>query len=232
MPTNVHHHHRSIRINTTIGSAVHFVDAYLSHDNGVLNTKVYRYPNTHDDSLPDIPHVPMCPDSRLLRAALIRAARCCSDVQDFNDETRRIKLSFDLQDLSDASVQQCIRNFLIEFGSHSMALSVADPSDYNSLRNRIIDFGKQKAELRAQRKSSQKHKLTFQYPADWDVIQISSSRDIFEETFREHYEENKSHPKREFVMIRVRPQELSSNDFLVDKRPPLRLLTLANSNLI
>ena len=154
MPTNVRRHHPSIRINTAIGSALPFVDAYLSHDTGVLNTKVYRYPNTHDDSLPDIPHVPMCPDSRLLRATLIRAARCCSDVHDFNDEARRIKLSFDFQGLSDTYVQQCIRNFLIEFGSHSMALSITDPSDYNSLRNRIIDFAKQKAELRAQRKSS------------------------------------------------------------------------------
>ena len=78
------HHHPCIRINTAIGSTAHFVDAYLSHDNGVLNTRVYRYPNTHDNSLPDIPHVPMCPNSRLLRAVLIRAVRCCSNVQDFN----------------------------------------------------------------------------------------------------------------------------------------------------
>ncbi len=84
MSTHVRHH-SSMRINTTIGSTVHFVDAYLSHDNGVLNTKVYRYPNTDDNSLPDIPNIPMCPNSRLLRAAFIRAAHCCSNAHDFSD---------------------------------------------------------------------------------------------------------------------------------------------------
>ena len=232
MPTDVRQRHPSIRINTTIGSAVHFVDAYLSHDNGVLNTKVYRYPNTHDNSLPDVPHVSMCPDSHLLRAALIRAVRCCSNVQDFNDEQRRIKLSFDFQGLSDASVQQCLRDFLIEFGSPSMALPISDSIDYNSLRNRIIDVAKQKAELRVQRKISRKYKFIFQYSADWDAVQVSSLRDILEATFREHHEKNTGQPKREFLMIQVRPQELSSNDFLIDKRPPLRLLTLANNDQI
>ena len=113
-----------------------------------------------------------------------------------------------------------------------MALHISNPSDYHSLRNRIIDDAKQKARLRVQRKLSRTHKFTFQYPADWDAIQVSGLRQILEETFQEHHEENTGQPKREFVMIKVRPQELSSSDFLVDKRPSMRLLTLAKNDQI
>jgi hypothetical protein len=232
MPINVHHHHPSIRINTTIGSAVHYIDAYLSHENGVLNTKVYRYPNSHDSSLPDIPHVPMCPDSRLLRAALIRAARSCSNVDDFNDEQRRIKLSYDFQGLSNEFVEQCLGQFLNNFGSPSMTLPISDPIDYNSLRNRIVAFVQRQAAWRAQRKISRKHKFIFHYPADWDAAQVSAIRHILEETFEDRSEQTTERPKQEFEMKPDGPPELSTNDFLVDKRPPMRLLKLAKKDQI
>ena len=231
MSTNVHHH-PSIRINTTIGSAVHFVDAYLSHDNGVLHTKVYRYPNTHDNSLPDVPHVPMCPNSRLLRAALIRAARCCSDVHDFNDEQHRIKLSYHFQGLSDAFVEECLRHFLIEFGSPSLALPISDPIHYNALRNRIIDIQQRKAELGAQRKISRKHKFTFYHQADWNPTQISEIRNLLEKAFQDDPEGNTTEQTQEFEFVPARAPGLSNHDFLVDKRPPMRLLKLAERDQI
>ena len=230
MPNDVRQHHPSIRINTTIGSAVHFVDAELSHDNGVLKTKVYHYPNSHDNSLPHIPHVPMCPNSRLLRAALIRAARCCSTMHDFNDEQRRIRLSYHFEGLPNVFVERCLGQFLNKFGSPSMALPISDPIDYISLRNRIIQYEQRQAELRAQRKISQKHKFIFKYPADWDAAQVSQLRRILEETFLDRSEPTAEPPRQEFEMKLVGPQQLSTNDFLVDKRPLMRLLKLARSD--
>ena len=232
MPTNVRQHHPSIRINTNIGSTVPFLDAYLSHENGVLSTKVYRYPNIQDNSLPEIPHVPMCPNSRLLRAALIRAARSCSNVDNFNDEHSRIKLSFDFEGLSNAFVEQCLGEFLNQFGSPSMALPISDPIEYNSLRNRINEFEQRQAAWKAQRKISRKHTFIFQYPADWDAAQVSELRHMLEETFQDRSEQTRGQPNPEFEMEPVAPQQLSTHDFLVDKRPPMRLLKLSKSDQI
>jgi hypothetical protein len=232
MSTNVHHHHHAMRINTTIGSTVHFVDACLSHDHGELTTKVYHHPNTHNNALPEVPHVPMCPNSHLLRAALIRAARCCSNVRDYNDEQRRIQLSYHFEGSSHAFVEEFLQGFLMEFGSSSMVVPVSDPADYNSFRRRIIDFEQRKAELKAQRTISRKHKLTFQYPIDSDATIVSELQHILEATFRKDDKQRTGQPKQEFEMIPVHAQDLSSNDFLVDKRPPIRLLTLAERDQI
>ena len=232
MPANVRQHHPSIRSNTTIGSTVHFLDAYLSHENGVLSTKVYRYPNIHDNSLPEIPHVPMCPNSHLFRAALIRAARCCSNVNDFNDEQSRIKLSYHFQGISNAFVEQCLGQFLNQFGSPSIVLPISDPIAYQSLRDRIVEFEQRQAAWRAQRRISRRDKFLFYYPADWDAAQVSEMRHLLGKTFGDPSEQTIGQPKQEFEMRPVAPQELSTNDYLVNKRPPMRLLKLAKIDQI
>jgi hypothetical protein len=230
MSTNVHHH--AMRINATIESTVHFVDACLSHDHGELTTTVYHHPNTHNNTLPDVPHVPMCPNSHLLRAALIRAARCCSNLREYNDEQSRIQLSYHVEGFAHAFVEEFLQRFLVEFGSSSMVGPISDPADYNSFRRRIIDFEQRKAELKAQRTISRKHKLTFHYPIDWDVTKVSKLQHILEAIFRKDDEQSTGQPKQEFEMIPARAQDLSANDFLVDKRPPIRLLTLAQRDQI
>ena len=194
--------------------------------------RVLASPNIHGNSLPDIPHVPMCPNSRLLHAALIRAARCCSNVYDFNDEDRRTKLTYEFLGLSNAFVEQCLGQFLRQFGSPSMALPISDPIDYNSLRNRIIELEQRRVAWSAQRKISRKHKFIFQYPTDWDAAQVSQLRHILEETFQDRSEQTSGSSNQEFEMKPVGTQQLSTNDFLVDKRPPMHLLKLAKSDQI
>lgn len=113
-----------------------------------------------------------------------------------------------------------------------MTLSIADPIDYTSLRNRINEFEKRQAELRAQRKISRKQKFIFHYPSDWDGAQVSQLRKILEEIFRDRSEQNSGTPNQDFVLKPAGPQDLSTNDFLVDKRPPMRLLQLAKSDQV
>jgi hypothetical protein len=224
------HHHPSIRINTTIGSTVHFVDAYLSHENGLLHTKVYRYPNTNENTLPDVPHIPMCPDSILLRAALIRAARCCSNLNDFNDEQNRIKLSYNFHGLSTPFVEQHMQQFFTEFGTPSVVLSISDLVDYNNLRHRVIESEQQKTELKKQRKIERKHKFILKYSADLDANQLVFVKRVLADVSQEYSEHQSEGNEMKFEMVPVRPIGLSFNDFLVDKRPPLRLLTLSEND--
>jgi hypothetical protein len=224
------HHHPSIRINTTIGSTVHFVDAYLSHDNGLLYTKVYRYPNINENRLPDVPHIPTCPDSILLRAALIRAARCSSNVNDFNDEQNQIKLSYNFHGLSTTFVEKQMQQFFTEFGTPSVVLSLSDPVDYNNLRHRVIEYEQQMAELKKQRKIERKDKLIFKYQVDLGATEVALLKTIVDDVLKEYSEHQSEGNDIKFEMVPVCPIGLTSNDFLVDKRPPLRLLTLSESD--
>ncbi len=121
---------------------------------------------------------------------------------------------------------------MIEFDSLSTVLLISDPSHYKNLRCRIIEFERGRAALRAQKQHSNRNKLTFQYPTDWDTAQVSQIREILDQTSRKHHEQNPGQTECDFVMVPVHPQQLSSNDFLVDKRPQLRLLTLAEEDQV
>jgi hypothetical protein len=151
-------------------------------------------------------------------------------VDDFNDEQLRIKLSYHFQGLSNAFVEQCLGQFLNQFGSPSVTMPIFDSLDCNSLRNRIVEFAQRQAAWRAQWKISRKHKFIFHYPADWDAAQVSAMRHILEETFEDRSEQTTGQPNQAFEMKPAGPQELSTNDFLVDKRPPMRLLKLAKND--
>ena len=72
--------HQRMPIIPSIGTMFHFLDAELSHDQGILYSKIYHnsmidpygLPNRFEDGTYHQP-------SRLLQAILIHAVRCCSD---------------------------------------------------------------------------------------------------------------------------------------------------------
>ena len=83
----------NIKIESTISTSVHFLDVTITNENGQLRTSIYHKSTTEPYILPYTSDHPHHIHRNIPYAALLRAARICSHVNDFNTERIRIDMS-------------------------------------------------------------------------------------------------------------------------------------------
>ena len=88
----------NIKIESTISTSVHFFDVTITNENGQLRTSIYHKPTTEPYILPYASDHPHHIHRNIPYAALLRAARVCSHVSDFNSECTRTDISLLLND--------------------------------------------------------------------------------------------------------------------------------------
>ena len=82
----------NINIESTINTLVHFLDVTITNENGQLRTSTFHKPTTEPYILPCTSDHPHHVRRNIPYAALLRAARICSHVNDFNSECIRIDM--------------------------------------------------------------------------------------------------------------------------------------------
>ena len=88
----------NIEIETNISSSVNYLEVTITNDNGQLRTKVYHKPTAEPYYLPYTSDHPHRYHRNIPYSALLRAARFCFDVDDFNQERHRLDVSLLLSD--------------------------------------------------------------------------------------------------------------------------------------
>ena len=83
----------NIKIESTISTSVHFLDIMITNENGQLRTSIYHKPTNEPYILPYTSDHSHHIHRNIPYAALLRAARICSHVNDFNTERIRIDMS-------------------------------------------------------------------------------------------------------------------------------------------
>ena len=83
----------NINIESTINTSVHFLDVTITNENGQLRTSIFHKPTTEPYILPYTSDHPHHVRRNIPYVALLRAARICSHVNDFNSECIRIDMS-------------------------------------------------------------------------------------------------------------------------------------------
>ena len=83
----------NIKIHYEIDTSVNFLDITITNENGQLKTSLYHKPTTEPYILPYTSDHPRHIHRNIPYTALLRAARICSDVHDFNTECIRIDMS-------------------------------------------------------------------------------------------------------------------------------------------
>ena len=83
----------NIRIEATISTSIHFLDVTITNEDGQLRTSVFHKPTAEPYILPYTSDHPPHIHRNIPYAALLRAARICSHVNDFNSERIRIDMS-------------------------------------------------------------------------------------------------------------------------------------------
>ena len=76
----------NIKINYAINTSVDFLDITITNENCQLRTAIYHKPATEPYILPYTSDHPRHIHRNIPYAALLRAARLCSNVHDFNSE--------------------------------------------------------------------------------------------------------------------------------------------------
>jgi len=83
----------NIKINYAVNTSVDFLDITIMNENSQLKTSIYHKPAAEPYILPYTSDHPHHTHRNIPYAALLRAARICSNVHDFNSERIRIDVS-------------------------------------------------------------------------------------------------------------------------------------------
>ncbi|CAF1649085.1 unnamed protein product, partial [Rotaria magnacalcarata] len=101
----------NIKINYEINTSVNFLDITITNENGQLKTSIYHKPTTEPYILPFTSDHPRQIHRNIPYAALMRAARLCSNVADFNSEQIRIDMSLLLNNYPSKFIKRQFNRF-------------------------------------------------------------------------------------------------------------------------
>ena len=115
----------NIQVDLTISMSVHFLDVTITNEDGQLRTSVYHKPTNEPYILPYTSDHPRHVHRNIPYAALLRAARTCSHVDDFNSERLRVDMSLLLNNYPPSFISKQFRRFF----TRNDALPVLDRLD-------------------------------------------------------------------------------------------------------
>jgi hypothetical protein len=128
---------RNIRIKYQIQSCVDFLDVVIQNDHGHLTTAVFHKPTAEPYILPYTSDHPRHVHRNIPYAALLRAARICSNVHDFTIERIRIDMSLLLNDYLPAFLTKHISRFFEQYNGQ-LVLKQLGEQDYRDLNQKLL----------------------------------------------------------------------------------------------
>ena len=225
----------NIEIDCTVDTSVSFLDVMLTNENGRLRTTVYHKPTAEPYYLPYTSDHPHRYHRNIPYSALIRAARLCSHVNDFNLESLRLQMSL----LLGGYPPKFISNQFLRFFQVNNAMPVLQQLDeqvYQRLHHRLIH----QMTLRENKlKGSMKDPVL--YPPilqkkPWDSSLLyttylfeSGPMASFHKTFRHWWKKHYQYPGSPLNKIKLRLLPKTNRTlarFFIHKKPPRRLLQL------
>lgn len=228
MPNNKQQHEH-IQTISSIGQKIHFLNVELSHDHGILHTKVYHDPATDEYELPNKFDYGKNNSSKLLQAALNYAVRCCSTEADFHDEGRHIRDCHLLRGFSKQFIRQNMIEFYEQFDVGKMCNEVFTVP-YDDLRQRVLEHHQQQLTMKKQRQLERQHMLRIPYPSHWNIQLVNEIKNNLQEFIKSCFGDTEtSFNANQIEMVPHPDVPVSMNDYLVDKKPPCRLLTLSEN---
>lgn len=132
--------HRNVRVQKTIGSNVHYLNAYIENRHGQLYTRVdHQLSSIQRYRLPYVMGHSKLAYSDWLRSALIRAVCYCSSVEDFHQERLYLELTYLVNGYSVLFVETRVQHFFDYFHMANMRYS-ANQMMYDKFRRQWFDY--------------------------------------------------------------------------------------------
>ncbi|CAF5077007.1 unnamed protein product, partial [Rotaria magnacalcarata] len=127
----------NIRISYCIQSKIDFLDVTVTNDNGHLTTSIFHKSATEPYILPYTSDHPRHVYNNIPYAALLRAARICSNVDDFEMERVRIDLSLLLNEYPPSFISKHFIRFF-EMNNATSVLNSLNTEAYHALHQKLL----------------------------------------------------------------------------------------------
>jgi hypothetical protein len=232
---------RNIRIKYQIQFCVHFLDIVIQNDNGHLTTSVFHKPTAEPYILPYTSDHPRHVHRNIPYAALLRAARICSNVHDFNIERIRIGMSLLLNDYPPAFITKHVSRFFNQYNAQSVLKELDEQRCYDLHQKLLHQPTRREKQLQAvstdiaqipdslmRRKAWNPNILYAPYQFE------SGPRTAFEPIFRTWWEEYFRRQRSPVPHVKLKFSAKSNRTFeqcFVHKKPSKELLKIMHSTL-
>ena len=110
---------KHIQITSEINQSIQFLDVFVENKNGKLNTSVYHKSMAEPYIFPYTSDHPRHIHRNMPYVGLLRAARLCSDVQDFDAERLNMEMVLLLNGYPPKFISHHIKNFFMKFNAIS-----------------------------------------------------------------------------------------------------------------
>ena len=127
----------NIRISYTIAAAVDFLDVTISNVEGQLTTSIFHKPAAEPYVLPYTSDHPRHVHRNIPYAALLRAARICSNVHDFDLARVRIDMTLLLNEYPPTFISEHFHRFF-ELNHAMPVLTKLDATVYHELHQKLL----------------------------------------------------------------------------------------------
>ncbi|CAF1255117.1 unnamed protein product [Rotaria sordida] len=127
----------NIRITHTISSTVEFLDVLVENNQGQLRTSVFHKPAAEPYILPFLSDHPRHIHRSTVKSQLIRAARLCSHVDDFDKERLNIEFTLLLNDYPPRFISYHFKQFFKNNNASSL-MEQLDEAMYGKLHRQLL----------------------------------------------------------------------------------------------
>jgi len=219
----------NIRITRSIGSTMEFLDVLVENNNGQLKTSVFHKPAAEPYVLPFLSDHPRHIHRSTIKGRLLRAARLCSHVEDFDKE--RLNIEFTL--LLNGYPPRFISYYFKQFFEKNNVMSLMEQLDevvYGKLHRQLLlqptRREKQQQQNMAlninQQQNSNKKEIYIHFTFESGPM-LNFNREL-KKLWKEHYIDN--NPVKHNVHLKIGTRSSKNlNQLLVKKKPPRSMLT-------
>ena len=224
----------NIRISYTIASVVDFLDVTISNDNGQLTTSIFHKPAAEPYVLPYTSDHPRHVHRNIPYAALLRAARICFNVHDFDLERVRIDMSLLLNEYPPAFISKYFNRFF-ELNNALPVLTRLDAEVYHELHQTLLHQPtRREKQLQAMPTEMDQIPAALQKQKPWNPNIMytgykfeTGPRLDFQKEFRtwwhDHFVRTESNAAHVNVKFAIKSNQ-TLEQFFVHKRPPREML--------
>jgi hypothetical protein len=128
---------KNIQITRSLGTTVEFLDVLVTNDHEQLKTSVFHKPAAEPYILPYLSEHPRHIHRNTIKGALFRAARLCSNVQDFDNERLHIEMTLLLNGYPLTFVTYHFKRFFQQHNATLLFEQLDDPT-YQILHKNLL----------------------------------------------------------------------------------------------
>jgi len=175
----------SIKIKTSIGYKINYIDAQICHINGNLQTKINHDFDTEPRSLPYVYDHPRLIYSTLIRASLIRAVLCCSNMIDFYHERCDIEETFNTNGYTWDYIIDHVEQFFREFNALELKSHV-DQSKYEKFRRLVFEDDQQQLNMKIKQRQIEQNKEKWYISSRFKGEKLNDLQENFKNIWKDY----------------------------------------------